>query len=137
MKVLVLADDSEPALRAVRHAAFLFKEGSVSQVVLLNVQPPLPLGRACAFHSQQEFYRSEAQEGEAALQPACKILDEAGANYVKQVKLGEPASTISQTAANDCQGILLARGSALKALVSARLANKVLRLSHIPVTLVA
>ena len=42
MKVLVLADDSEPALRAVRHAAFLFKEGAVSQVVLLNVQPPLP-----------------------------------------------------------------------------------------------
>lgn len=51
LKVLVPVDDSEPALRAVRQAAFMFKDRCVSQVVLLNVQPALEQGRASAYRS--------------------------------------------------------------------------------------
>jgi nucleotide-binding universal stress UspA family protein len=139
MKLLVLADDSEPALRAVRHATQLFEERRISELVLLNIQPPLPQGRSCAFHCQAEFRRKEEADGEAALRPACKILDAAGVHYVKQVKIGETAPTIAQVAADDCQGIVMAKFSrwTINTWSPWRLARKLRSLTRVPVTLVA
>lgn len=139
LKLLVPVDDSEQALRAVRHAAFLFKDHCVSQVVLLNVQPALEHGRVCAYRSQDALRRIEEERGAAALRPACRILDEAGASYVAQVKMGEVVPTISQVAAaNDCNAIVMgtAGRTAIGAFMAAGLAHKVAHKSHVPVTMV-
>ncbi len=85
VKLLVLADGSDSALSAVRHAAFLFREGIVSEVILLNVQAPVELGRATAFHSLSELWAIERAEGTRALSQASEILDDSGVNYVPEI----------------------------------------------------
>ena len=108
LKVLVPVDDSEKALGAVRHAASMFKGHRASQVVLLNIQAAPEQGHACAYRSWDALRKIEEERGEAALRPACDILDSAGATYVAEVKLGEVVSTISEeVAANDCNAIVM------------------------------
>ena len=140
LKVLVPVDESEQALRAVRHVASMFKGHRVSQVVLLNVQAPLEQGRACAYRSRETLRRLEEERGEAALRAARSILDDAGASYVAQVRAGEVVPAISQAvAANHCNAIVLgtAGRTALGALMTTRLAHQLVRTSHVPVAVVA
>lgn len=139
LTILVPVDGSECSLWAVRHAAFLFREHSVAKVVLLNVQEPLELGRAAAFHSLSELRKLEREKGEEALQQACEILDDSGVNYVSQIGLGGIAkSIIRAAAANQCDGILMGTTawSRLNVLFGGGMAGKVLRRAGIPVTLV-
>lgn len=139
LKVLVPVDDSEQALRAVRFAASMFKEHRVSQVVLLNVQAPLEQGRACAYRSLDALHKLEEERGKAALGPACSILDDAGATYVAQVKVGEVAPTICQAIAeNDCNAVVMGTPghTAIGVFKATTLANKLVRMSHVPVTIV-
>ena len=81
IKILVPVDGTECALNALRHAAFLAREGGRSEVVLLNVQAPLERGRASAFHSLAALREQERRDGESALATACELLDEAGVRY--------------------------------------------------------
>jgi len=139
LRVLVPVNGSKHALDAVRHAAFMYRDKCVSEVLLLNVQTPLESGRAAAFHSVQELRRMEAMDGEAALRAARSILDDAGARYVAQVKAGDIAQTIADTAAaNDCDAIVMgtAARSPMGTLLAGRMSNRVIRLSRVPVTLV-
>ncbi len=139
LTILVPVDGSECALCAVRHAAFLFREHSVTKVVLLNVQEPLEMGRAAAFHSLSELRKLERQEGEQALQRACEILDDSGVNYDAQIGVGSLARTIVRAAtANQCDGIIMGTTarSYLGALLGGGLAGKVVRRAGVPVTLV-
>ncbi|WP_164252379.1 universal stress protein, partial [Stenotrophomonas maltophilia] len=81
--------------------------------VLLNVQTPIEGGRASAYHSLQALREIEEQSGEEALRRARAILDDAGAHYVAQVRIGRVAETIAQTAAaNQCDMIVM--GSAAR-----------------------
>lgn len=139
LRVLVPVNGSAHALDAVRHAAFMFRDRCVSEVVLLNVQPPLEFGRASAFHSLAALRKLEETSGEAALRDARSILDDAGARYVAQIRVGDVAQTIAQAAAaNDCDAIVMgtAGRTAVGALLAGRLTNKLIRMSRIPVTLV-
>ena len=140
LKVLVPVDDSEKALKAVQHAAHMFKERRVSQVVLLNVQAPVEGGRACAYHSWSDLRKLEEKDGEDILLPARQILDSAGVTYVTQVKLGEVMPTISEAvAANDCNAIVMgaAGRTAIGELISTRQASKLVRNCHVPVIVVS
>ncbi|AOY95610.1 universal stress protein [Cupriavidus sp. USMAA2-4] len=139
LKVLVPVNGSKHALDAVRHAAFMYRDKCVSDIVLLNVQEPLEAGRAAAFHRLDALRRLEARDGEAALQEARRILEDAGTPYVAQVKVGDIARTIADTAAaNDCDAIVMgtAARSPMGALFAGHLSNRLLRLSRVPVTLV-
>ncbi|MFJ1254854.1 universal stress protein [Cupriavidus sp. CuC1] len=139
LTILVPVDGTECALCAVRHAAFLFREHSVAKVVLLNVQEPLEMGRAAAFHSLSELRKLERQEGEEALQRACEILDDSGVTYDAQIGVGSRATTIVRAAtANQCDGIIMGTTarSHLGALLGGGLAGKVVRRARVPVTLV-
>jgi nitrogen PTS system EIIA component len=140
LKVLVPVDDSEKALKAVQHAAHMFKEHRVSKVVLLNVQTPVEGGHACAYHSFDELRKLEEKIGEAILVPARQILDSSGVTYVTQVKLGEVVPTISAAvAANDCNAIVMgaAGRTAIGELISTRQASKLVRNCHVPVIVVS
>lgn len=139
LKLLVPVNGSRHALDAVRHAAFLCQDRCASDIVLLNVQSPLEGGRASAYHSIEALRQLEEQSGEEALRQARAILDESGARYVAQIRIGRVAETIVQTAAaNQCDMIVMgtAARTLLGSLVAARLSNRLVRLSRIPVTLV-
>ena len=139
LKLLVPVNGSHHALDAVRHAAFLCQDRCASDIVLLNVQTPLEGGRASAYHSLETLRQLEEQDGEQALRQARAILDDAGMHYVAQVRVGRVAETIVQTAAaNQCDMIVMgtAARSLFGSLVAARLSNRLVRLSRIPVMLV-
>uniref|UniRef100_B2UDB6 UspA domain-containing protein n=1 Tax=Ralstonia pickettii (strain 12J) TaxID=402626 RepID=B2UDB6_RALPJ len=139
LKLLVPVNGSRHALDAVRHAAFLCQDRCASDIVLLNVQAPLEGGRASAYHSLEALRQLEEQDGEAALRQARAILDDAGARYVAQIRVGRVAETIAQSAAaNQCDMIVMgsAARTPLGSLIRARLSNRLMRLSRIPVMLV-
>ncbi|MDF3832109.1 universal stress protein [Cupriavidus basilensis] len=139
VKLLVFADGSDSALSAVRHAAFLFREGSISEVVLLNVQAPVELGRASAFHSLSALRTIERAEGTRALSRACAILDDSGVNYVPEICVGPTAKTIAHVAeASQCDGILLGTTfwSRFNACFGGGLPARLMRRTRVPVTLI-
>ncbi len=139
IKLLVAVDGSDSSLWAVRHAAFLHREGSVSQIVLLNVQAPIEHGRACAYHSLAKLREQERKQGEAALARATQILDDSGVDYVAQIGVGSTANTILNAAqACQCDGIVLGLSawSRLLVLAGAGIPARIMRRSRVPVTLV-
>ncbi|MHA6847768.1 universal stress protein [Ralstonia syzygii] len=74
-----------------------------------------------------------------ALRQARRILDDAGAHYVAQIKVGPVAETIAQTAAaSACDMIVMgtAGRTPLGSLMAGRLSNRLIRMSRVPVTLV-
>ncbi|SOZ39572.1 universal stress protein [Cupriavidus neocaledonicus] len=139
IKLLVVADDSDSSLWAVRHAAFLCTEGCAAEVVLLNVQRPIEHGRASAYHSLAELRERERQAGEAVLARAADILADSGVKHVAQIGVGTPVQTIISAArACACDGILLGVScwSRILALAGAGVPARIMRRSPIPVTLV-
>ncbi|WER49857.1 universal stress protein [Cupriavidus sp. WKF15] len=139
IKILVPVDGSECALAAVRHAAFLFREGSISEVVLLNVQAPLERSRASAFHSFAELREYECRQGESALSRACEILEDSGVRYSAIIGLGNAARTIASAAAStQCDSIVMGASlwSQIKACIGGGLPAKVMRRTSVPVTVV-
>ncbi len=58
LKLLVPVSRSARSLQAVRHAAFLYTERCASEVVLVNVQPPLESTRLEAFYSLSTIARA-------------------------------------------------------------------------------
>ncbi|MDC6177466.1 universal stress protein [Ralstonia solanacearum] len=139
LKLLVPVNGSRHALDAVRHAAFLYRDRCASGIVLLNVQEPIEGGRASAYHRLETLRQLEEQSGEDALRLARRILDDAGAHYVAQIKVGPVAETIAQTAAaNACDMIVMgtAGRTRLGSLMAGGLSNRLIRMSRVPVTLV-
>jgi len=139
IKILVPVDGSAYALAAVRHAAFLFREHSVSEVVLFNVQPALEESRASAFHSLADLRECERRGGEAALARACEILDDSGVRYSALIGLGKTASSIASAAESlQCDGIVLGVSlwSQIKACFGGGLPAKIVRRTSVPVTVV-
>jgi len=139
IKILVPVDGSACALAAVRHAAFLYRESSVAEVVLLNVQPPLEHTRASAFHSLAELREQESREGESALEQAINILDDSGVRYTPMIGVGTPARAISGAAESmSCDGIVIGVSlwSQIKACFGGGLAASVMRKTSVPVTVV-
>lgn len=139
IKILVPVDGTECALNALRHAAFLAREGGRSEVVLLNVQAPLERGRASAFHSLTALREQERRDGESALATACELLDEAGVRYSTLIGLGHTARTIVSAAEdNSCDSIVMGASlwSQIKAAVGGGLPAQVIRRASVPVTVV-
>lgn len=139
IKILVPVDGSECALAAVRHAAFLYREGSVAEIVLVNVRPPLERSRARAFHSLQRLRDVESRGGEAALCEAQEILEDSGAPYVPIIALGPVAQAIARLAEeHNCDGIVLGLGlwSRIKSCVGGGLPAGVMRRTSLPLTVV-
>ncbi|ELA01106.1 universal stress protein UspA [Cupriavidus sp. HMR-1] len=139
IKILVPVNGSECALDAVRHAAFLYRESGVAEVVLLNVQPPLEHSRASAFHSLAALREQESQDGECALEQASNILDDSGVRYTAMIGVGSPAQAVASAAtALNCDGIVIGVNlwSRIKACFGAGLASGIMRKTSVPVTVV-
>ena len=139
LKILLSTDGSEQSLRVVPHAVRLNQTNGPIELHVLYVQIPIQSGHARMFLSQKDLDVYYQEEGEKALAPMCKLLDQAGVQYSKHVKIGSVAETIAQFAKEQhCDQIIMSthgRG-ALKHILMGSVATDVVRISEVPVLLV-
>lgn len=138
MRILVPVDGSAGALRAVKHAAAVVREGS--EVQLVNVQPPMPLyGMVRAYMRAPQYRAACAALAERALRPAIRLLKRARVAHRPHVMYGEPGATVAEAARRlKCGAIVMGtRGhGAIGNLLLGSVATKVIHLAKVPVTLV-
>ena len=141
-KILLAVDGSEGSIRTTRklaETAGWYREPI--EVELVTVHLPLPKvgGFAGAVVSKEAAERYYKDEGEKALAPNRKVLDEAGIRCTASVLVGEVAQTVVDHAdKSGCKMIYMGtRGlSAIASLALGSVTLKVLQLARIPVVLV-
>ncbi len=141
MRVVVAVDGSECSQRAVEHLikkrAF-YRDPEQLEIHLLNVQHPLH-GDVNMFIDHDETRRYHHDQGLEALQPARKLLDQAGVKYTFHISLGNPAEVIARYAAEKhCDQIIMGthgRGMVAGLLLGST-TSKVLHLTSVPLVLV-
>ena len=143
MRILVAIDGSEHSARTVKHVIRM--KDSMRQkleVLLLNVQPPIPMknvlldGRLSEVHRLEEALR---QQGARELEPAAAALGAAGVECQSHVEIGEPAPVIARFAeTRHCEMIVMGTHGmgAIASLVLGSVAAKVVHLSPLPALLV-
>ena len=142
LKLLVPVSRSTRSLQAVRHAAFLYNERCASEVVLVNVLPPLGPTRVEAFYSLPYSARTKMAFAEAALSRAKRILEDAGVKYSVEVSVGPLVPTIANCAdQHGCDEIVVTAPRrdlfhAVARLVNRSVLDRLVSVSRVPVTAV-
>lgn len=139
LKLLIAVDGSESALRAVRHVIELARRGIAIETVLVNVQPPVMSGEVGAVAPIGMALEARALASADALGAARTLLDEAVVPTIVHATHGDAAVEIVALASEcGCDGIVMGRRglSALASLVLGSVSSQVIRLAHVPVTLV-
>ena len=137
-KILVPVDASESALHAAKYAIVLANDNPAIQLHVLNVQEPFE-GRTHAYLSHQEAKLIQSADSQRVLQPIMQLLDDASVAYRADWRVGNTAPTIAAYAEEiGCESIVMGtRGLGLVGnLVMGSVANKVVHLVNVPVTLV-
>lgn len=140
LNLLVPVDGSDNANRAVLHARQLAQGAPAARIHLLNVQTP-PQGRAglSRLVTQDMIDEYYVREGQEAAHEARKLLDVTGTDYTCHVEFGKPALEIQAYAREHrCDRIIMGtRGhGALAGMLIGSVANQVVQLADVPVTLV-
>jgi len=142
LRLLVPVGHSARALHAVRHAAFLYAERCASEVVLINVQPPLEATRLEAFHPLARLRAIESVAARADLARARQILEDAGVRYSVVCRVGPLIPTITDFAEQRrCDEIVVTapdRGLFRRAkhIFRRSVFDRLVRVSTVPVTAV-
>jgi nucleotide-binding universal stress UspA family protein len=139
MKILLPVDGSSHSDRAVRNVISEVNRAAGTQVVLINVQPPIAASELFGHMPAYEIEAMQEARGGDALQSARVLLDEAGVPYVPAVLIGPVAETIARYAVeNSCEKIVMGtRGlGAVRSVLMGSVATRVLGLTELPVTLV-
>lgn len=138
--ILVPCDGSDHALRAVRYAA---SEATAHRqpvkVELLHVLEPVTVATLAAALSGDKLDSRFPAGAQRALQPAAEILEQAGVAYKVHCRLGAPAPEIdAQARESGCDAVMMGtRGMGpVASLIMGSVANQVVNLSDVPVTLV-
>lgn len=138
-KLLLPADGSPSSLRAAGHAARLLRGDAGGKVLLVNVQPPIMAWEISPHVTAEMVHRIHEKAGREALRIARAVLESAGVPCEEHLLVGEPAEIIAKLAAQEkADGIVMGtRGlGPVKGLVLGSVANKVIHLAEVPVTLV-
>ncbi|HEF4735020.1 universal stress protein [Burkholderia multivorans] len=142
LKLLVPVGDAPRSLQAVRHAAFLYRERCASEVVLVNVQPPLEATRLEAFHPLSRLRSIEEKFANDDLASARRILQEAGVRYSVVRKVGPVAASIAAAAAETgCDEIVVVAPKrdpfhAVMSMFGRSVMDRLMRISNVPITAV-
>jgi nucleotide-binding universal stress UspA family protein len=140
--ILLPWDGSEPSRRALDFLLKLLQEQTPAEVHLINVQHATPAlermtgGQPSAI---QHLEGPALEAGRKVLDGGAKVLAAAGIPHVTKVAAGDAAHEIVEYAkTHHCEGIVMGtRGlGTVATLVLGSVANKVLHLTHVPVTLV-
>lgn len=139
-RILVPCDGSDNALRAVRYAA---TQATASrqpvEVELLHVLEPVTVATLASALSEEKLDSRFPAGAQRALQPATEILEQAGVAYRVHCRLGAPAPQIdAQARESGCDAVIMGtRGMGpIASIVLGSVANQVVNLSDVPVTLV-
>lgn len=89
--VVPICNDTDAAWAA--NEAMALYRSDASRIHLLNVQPPLPK-HVAQFFSRNDLRDFHRDTGMRVLEPAIRILDEAGVPHEDHVLVGHPAETI-------------------------------------------
>ena len=125
-------------MRAVQTAVKQIKSGAAMEVHLLNVQSELPAIVSRSL-SKEFIDKYQDREGNKALSDARALLDQAGIRFIPHTRIGQVAETIAAFAKEmQCEQIIMGIRGVGKffGLLLGSVANKVLYLVDIPVTLV-
>jgi len=139
MKILLAADGSKYTKKAL--AFLVTHEGMVSskdQLVVLNVQPPVP-GRVQTMMGSAEVAAYHREGGEKVLDPIKKFLDKHALSYRATSVVGHPVEEILKAAALEKSHLIVmgthGHGLLGRALMGS-IAQRVVSDSDIPVLLV-
>ncbi|MBR8180908.1 universal stress protein [Burkholderia ambifaria] len=142
LKLLVPVGHSSRSLQAVRHATFLYHERCASEIVLINVQPPLEATRLEAFHPLSRLRSIEDKFACEDLAMAERVLREAGVRYSVVKKVGPVADTIAAVAAEmGCDEIVVVAPRldpvhTMLSMFRRSVMSRLVRISNVPVTAV-
>ncbi|UEP23004.1 universal stress protein [Burkholderia ambifaria] len=142
LKLLVPVGHSSRSLQAVRHATFLYHERCASEIVLINVQPPLEATRLEAFHPLSRLRSIEDKFASEDLAMAERVLREAGVRYSVVKKVGPVADTIAAVAAEmGCDEIVVVAPRldpvhTMLSMFRRSVMSRLVRISNVPVTAV-
>ena len=139
MKILLPVDGSEVALKAVRLAISLVRQGLSANVVLANVQEPANLYEMVLAPDGEVLRSVSTAAGLDALAPAESLLVDAGVAYEREVASGDPANTIVDIVERySCDMIIMgaSAGGTLREALLGSVSSGVLRAAGVPVTLV-
>ena len=137
-KLLVPIDGSAESICAVEYVIEQASRGD-THVHLINVQPPIMAGDVNYFMSAEMVFDMRLDAGERALRGSKRLLDANHVQHTAEVVLGKPVQAIARCAAErGCTKIVMGtKGRSLIAnLVARSVASRVVRLAHVPVTLV-
>jgi len=140
LNILVPVDGSDNANRAVLYARQLAQGAPAARIHLLNVQTPTQgragISRLITQDMIDEFY---AREGQEATVEARQLLDATGTGYTSHIAFGHAATEIAGHARDQgCTRIVMGtrgHGNLVNILIGS-VANQVLQLAEVPVTLV-
>jgi nucleotide-binding universal stress UspA family protein len=138
-RVLLPVDGSASSNRAVEYLIKLAKSRSDVEVHLLNVQPEIMSGEISMYVSVDSINEYLQEQGRHALEPAKKLLDNAGVAYIQHIGVGQVAETVAQYAKEKkCDAVVMGtRGmGSITSLLLGSVATKVIHLVSVPVTLV-
>jgi nucleotide-binding universal stress UspA family protein len=141
LRIVVAVDGSAAANRAVSHALSLMEGRAGSEIFLVNVQSKetLDVSDISAVMRVDADRRLAARQSRIALRRATALCRKAEARFVERAEIGAPAETIDRIAreVGAHQIIMGTRGlGSLGNLFLGSVAAKVVRLAHVPVTLV-
>ncbi len=142
MKILLAVDGSEGAAQATRklvEATRAFKEAPGIELVTVHLPVPPVGGFAGSVVPRDAIEQYYREEGEKALAPSKRILDEAKVGYTAHILVGDIARTIVEQAQKlHCEMIYMGtRGKgAVSSVLLGSVSTKVLHLAHVPVVLV-
>jgi len=138
-RILIPVDGSKPAVHAVQALLAARAYDPVERAELLSVQIPLKSGKIGRGLSQAEIDAYYQEEGQAALQEASRLLQQAGVPFDVHVEVGEAAETIVRIAdESGADEIFMgSRGlGSVSSMFMGSVATRVLHLTELPVTLV-
>ena len=135
-RILVPVDDSEMAMRALRHALDTFPEAEVT-VLHVSGGPSPMMGAATDLALSDDFADAAEERASDALDRARAVAAEYDAEVATEVRVGSPARIIVD-AAEDFDAVVLGShsGSLSERLFVGNVAEKVVRRSPVPVTVV-
>ena len=140
MRILLPVDGSDCALAAAARLVTLAGDlRETPEIHLLNVHPPIPIGRVQAHLGKETLNAYYLEEGQAQMASAQACLAAAGLAFTPHLHVGLPAEVIARLAGElHCDLIVMGSHgrSALSGMVAGSVATRVLHLAPCPVLLV-
>lgn len=140
MKLLVAIDGSKNAIRALKYAIKLIgKLSEASEIVLVNAHDDMALRGASQFVGKEAVSDYLRDISSTELAEAVAVAEKAGVKFETRTVKGQVAQAIVKTAADrGCDAIVLgSKGrSALRDLLIGSVAQRVVAMASVPVTLI-